>query len=122
MKTSRRPGSVGLRPVWGCRGQTFSTARADERIECTALFESHRLSLAGVSAAKENEQMATSTKRWLTNPEVCERLGVSKDTMSKWRARGAAPPFKKLPNGTLRVREDDLEDWEAALPQITRAA
>lgn len=66
--------------------------------------------------------MATSTTRWLTAPEVCERLGVSRHTMSKWRARGAAPPFKKLPNGSLRVREHDLEAWEAALPDLGVAA
>lgn len=67
--------------------------------------------------------MANSTStRWLTTPEVCERLGVSRHTMSKWRARGAAPPFKKLPNGSLRVRERDLEVWEADLPDLGTAA
>ena len=49
--------------------------------------------------------------RWLTTSEVCERLGVSYHTWSKWRQRGCTPRVSKLPNGELRVREDWLHDF-----------
>ena len=52
-----------------------------------------------------------SNLRWLTTSEVCERLGVSYHTWSKWRQRGCGPRASKLPNGELRVREDWLHDF-----------
>lgn len=54
---------------------------------------------------------------WMTLEDACQRLGVSRHTMAKWRARGVAPKFKKLPNGSLRIREADLTDWERQLPE-----
>jgi len=54
---------------------------------------------------------------WLTLEDACQRLGVSRHTMSKWRARGVGPSFKKLPNGSLRIRHTDLDTWERQLPE-----
>ncbi len=53
---------------------------------------------------------------WLNLNEVLELLGVAKSTFMEWRARGEAPPAKKLPNGRLRFRRDDVEAWLDGLP------
>lgn len=49
--------------------------------------------------------------RWLTVPEVCERLAISPKTWEKWRARRVGPPVRRLPNGQLRVSEVALDEW-----------
>lgn len=54
---------------------------------------------------------------WITLEDACQRLGVSRHTMAKWRARGVGPTFKKLPNGSLRIRQSDLDAWEQQLPE-----
>jgi excisionase family DNA binding protein len=47
----------------------------------------------------------------LTLAEVCEELAISRSTFYDWRAKHRAPRCIKLPNGDLRVRRSDLEDW-----------
>jgi len=49
--------------------------------------------------------------RWLTTPEVCEHLSISKNTYAKWRQRGVAPKAIRLPNGELRTRQDWLDTF-----------
>ncbi|MEP9382993.1 helix-turn-helix domain-containing protein [Nocardioides sp. KR10-350] len=51
--------------------------------------------------------------RYLTVAEVCEELGVARSTFYDWRAKGHAPPCIRLPNGSLRVRRTDYEQWLA---------
>ena len=47
----------------------------------------------------------------LTVAEVCAVLRVSRSTFYEWRAKGRAPRCVKLPNGEIRVRRSDLEQW-----------
>ena len=47
----------------------------------------------------------------LTLPEICEELNVSRSTFYDWRAKGRAPRCIKLPNGDLRIRRSDLDNW-----------
>ncbi|MBI4935946.1 MAG: helix-turn-helix domain-containing protein [Actinobacteria bacterium] len=47
----------------------------------------------------------------MTVDEVCETLGVSRSTWEKWRARRVCPCCIVLPNGSVRVRRSELEDW-----------
>jgi excisionase family DNA binding protein len=47
----------------------------------------------------------------LTLPEVCEELQISRSTFYDWRAKNRAPRCIKLPNGELRVRRSDLDNW-----------
>ena len=54
---------------------------------------------------------ADSTHVWLTVNQCLERLLVARSTWDKWRQRGAAPPATRLPNGHLRIRATDLENW-----------
>jgi hypothetical protein len=53
---------------------------------------------------------------WLPVDQVCERLGVSRNTWNTWRAGGRTPRRKRLTNAQLRVREDWLDAWFAAPP------
>lgn len=47
----------------------------------------------------------------LTIPEVCAELKISPSTFYDWRQKRRAPRCIKLPNGDLRVRRTDLENW-----------
>jgi len=55
------------------------------------------------------------SRRWLTVREFADELGVSISTVYKWSAAGAAserfPRHTKLPNGSIRIRRDWLDDW-----------
>ncbi|MFG2652703.1 helix-turn-helix transcriptional regulator [Streptomyces sp. NPDC048436] len=44
-------------------------------------------------------------------PEVLTEIGMSRAAFYRMRARGQAPRLRKLPNGQLRVRRADLDDW-----------
>jgi excisionase family DNA binding protein len=54
-------------------------------------------------------------RRWLTVREFADELGVSISTAYKWSAAGTAsgrfPRHTKLPNGSIRIRRDWLDDW-----------
>ncbi|MEV0576041.1 helix-turn-helix domain-containing protein [Streptomyces sp. NPDC050392] len=53
----------------------------------------------------------TGTPKMLTLPDVCAELHVSRSTFYDWRQKGRAPRCIKLPNGDLRVRRSDLDNW-----------
>jgi predicted DNA-binding transcriptional regulator AlpA len=54
-------------------------------------------------------------RRWLTVREFADELGVSISTAYKWSAAGTGsrrfPRHAKLPNGSIRIRRDWLDDW-----------
>ncbi len=43
-------------------------------------------------------------------------LKISRSTWDTWLVTGRTPHAIKLPNGQLRVREDDFEEWLERLP------
>jgi excisionase family DNA binding protein len=47
----------------------------------------------------------------LTVDDLCAELGISRSTFYDWRQKGRAPRCLRLPNGALRVRRSDLENW-----------
>jgi predicted DNA-binding transcriptional regulator AlpA len=51
-----------------------------------------------------------STKH-LTVVDVCEELDIARSTFYDWRAKRKAPKCIKLPNGDLRIRRADLDNW-----------
>ncbi|MBB2909143.1 excisionase family DNA binding protein [Streptosporangium becharense] len=56
--------------------------------------------------------MATAKPRGtLTLAEICEELQISRSTFYDWRTKGRAPRCLKLPNGDLRIRRADFEQW-----------
>ncbi|WP_445277733.1 helix-turn-helix transcriptional regulator [Streptomyces sp. DSM 41033] len=44
-------------------------------------------------------------------PEVLAEIGMSRAAFYRMRTRGKAPKLIKLPNGQLRVRRTDLDNW-----------
>jgi predicted DNA-binding transcriptional regulator AlpA len=47
----------------------------------------------------------------MTIEDVCADLGIARSTFYDWRTKHKAPPCLKLPNGDLRVRRVDYEEW-----------
>jgi excisionase family DNA binding protein len=51
----------------------------------------------------------------LTITELCAELGIARSTFYDWRAAKKAPRCIKLPNGDLRIRRTDLDNWLQSL-------
>lgn len=49
--------------------------------------------------------------RHVTITQFCDDLGISRRTFYEWRAKKRAPRCIKLPNGELRIRKADLDNW-----------
>lgn len=47
----------------------------------------------------------------LTVDDVCAELQIARSTFYDWRAKGRGPLCIRLPNGALRVRRSDFENW-----------
>jgi excisionase family DNA binding protein len=47
----------------------------------------------------------------LTVRELCAELKISRSTFYDWRQKGRGPRCIRLPNGDLRIRHRDLDDW-----------
>ncbi len=54
----------------------------------------------------------------LTLAEVCAELRISRSTFYDWRAKGRAPRCIKLPNGEIRIRRADFENWLDSLEEV----
>jgi len=66
-----------------------------------------------LSRAMTTNHIAPANLRWLKTSEVCDLLGITAATLSKWRARGCAPSHIRLPNGDLRFSQEALDDFIA---------
>ena len=51
---------------------------------------------------------------FLSVDQVAERLGVSTDSIYRWKRNGDFPKAVKLGPGSVRWRLADVEQWEAA--------
>jgi excisionase family DNA binding protein len=51
----------------------------------------------------------------LTVDDVCGELSISRSTFYDWRVKGRGPRCYKLPNGDLRIRRSDLDQWFESL-------
>jgi predicted DNA-binding transcriptional regulator AlpA len=60
--------------------------------------------------------MTVSQDKWLTLTDVCEELNIARSSLDAWRRKDAFPKFRKLPNGSLRLRRSELENWTELLP------
>jgi predicted DNA-binding transcriptional regulator AlpA len=47
----------------------------------------------------------------LTVDDVCAELKISRSTFYDWRQKRRGPRCIRLPNGALRVRRHDFDDW-----------
>lgn len=52
-----------------------------------------------------------SEDRWLTRPELGERLKVSVKTLGQWAWQGTGPRYAKI-GGQCRYRLSDVIAWE----------
>jgi predicted DNA-binding transcriptional regulator AlpA len=53
----------------------------------------------------------------LTIADVCAELGVARSTFYDWRAAKKGPRCFKLPNGDIRIRRSDYDDWLESLQE-----
>jgi excisionase family DNA binding protein len=51
------------------------------------------------------------TSDLLTIPEVCALLRIPRSTFYQWRQVRSGPLAVKLPNGEVRIRRADLDEW-----------
>jgi predicted DNA-binding transcriptional regulator AlpA len=56
-------------------------------------------------------------RRHLTIADLCEELDISRSTFYDWRAKRKAPLCLKLPNGDIRIRRVDYENWLDSLAE-----
>jgi len=54
----------------------------------------------------------------MTIADLCEELGIARSTFYDWRAKHRAPRCFKLPNGDLRIRRADFEEWLSSLEEV----
>jgi excisionase family DNA binding protein len=59
----------------------------------------------------------TTAELKLTVDEVVAELRVSRSTFYYWRQTGKAPRCIRLPNGEIRVRRADLDEWVKGLEE-----
>ena len=59
--------------------------------------------------------LSTAASRWMTFDDFCRELGVAASTAYKWSAAGPGsgkfPVFRRLPNGSIRIRRDWFDEW-----------
>lgn len=51
------------------------------------------------------------SKRLLDTPAAADVLGISPETMRKWRHRGIGPAYVQLSRSQVRYRIADLDKW-----------
>jgi len=56
--------------------------------------------------------------RHMTIADRCDELGIARSTFYDWRAKHRAPRCFKLPNGDLRIRRADYEEWLSSLEEV----
>lgn len=63
-------------------------------------------------------------REWMSIDDLCAELGVKPSTAYKWSASGPRsgrfPRFRKLPNGSIRIRRDWFEEWLDGLDPTRR--
>nr|WP_079085635.1 helix-turn-helix domain-containing protein [Streptomyces dysideae] len=55
--------------------------------------------------------VATRSAQKLTVDEICAELQITRSTFYDWRQKGRGPRCIRLPNGALRIRRSDFENW-----------
>jgi predicted DNA-binding transcriptional regulator AlpA len=66
--------------------------------------------------SRQSRRQPTAEGDLLTIKDLCARLKIARSTLHLWLSRGDGPARIKLPNGGVRFRERDVEEWLASLP------
>jgi predicted DNA-binding transcriptional regulator AlpA len=53
--------------------------------------------------------------RLLRPADAAARIGITPETLRKWRNRAQGPAYVHMPTGYVRYREADLDAWIAGL-------
>ena len=57
--------------------------------------------------------------QWMSVEDLCTELGIAASTAYKWSAAGPAsgrfPRYRRLPNGSIRIRRDWFDEWVESL-------
>jgi len=65
---------------------------------------------------------AGGDKAWLSMTDFCRELEVPYSTAYKWSSFGSEsgrfPPCRRLPNGKIRIRRQDFNEWLDGLPTL----
>ena len=56
-----------------------------------------------------------------TTPEAADYLGLSKNTLNRWRHTGDGPRFVKL-GRAVRYRREDLDEWVASCSRASTSS
>ena len=68
-------------------------------------------------AASSIVSMSASNQQYLTLPQLCAELGISRSTYYEWKSlEKSVPPSRLLPSGQRRFRRVDVEAWWDSLP------
>ena len=63
------------------------------------------------NAATRTPTRRSELNEKLTVRELCAELKISRSTFYDWRQKGRGPRCIRLPNGDLRIRRHDLDEW-----------
>lgn len=63
------------------------------------------------NAATRTPTRRSELNEKLTVRELCAELKISRSTFYDWRQKGRGPRCIRLPNGDLRIRRCDLDEW-----------
>ncbi|WP_306371626.1 AlpA family transcriptional regulator [Nocardiopsis sp. CC223A] len=91
------------------RTTAYKRCTTTDRSACTPL--PHRRPLRGDVQIDATARASGRVHSWLSVDDICADLDVAKSTFHDWRAKGRAPRCTKLPNGALRIRRQDYEEW-----------
>ncbi len=54
-------------------------------------------------------------REWMSIDDLCTELGIAPSTAYKWSSAGSVsgrfPRYRRLPNGSIRIRRDWFEEW-----------
>lgn len=59
----------------------------------------------------EYNHKAIGARRLLTDIDVAEITGLSRETLAQWRSQRRGIPFIKLSRNAVRYRQHDLDTW-----------
>ncbi len=62
---------------------------------------------------------STASPRYLRQPEVLARIGVSWITLMRWEKQGAFPSRRRLGPNTIAWLESEINEWCASRAQNT---
>lgn len=65
--------------------------------------------------------LAPDADRWLTEREAGALLGLSIETLRKWRAKRVGPPFSRFGGKAIRYRSSEVMLWAESQRQGTPA-